>query len=140
MDIKNKRKLYYEKKKKNDPSYLDKKNEKERGRYAVWKENLTEEGKLKLQRNRLKANWKKVGFKHTEDFLIDLTYKYQNTKSCELCNQKFNNNNKCADHHHSSGAFRNICCKICNNNRAKIDYNYMKVLMELHRYFILNSY
>jgi hypothetical protein len=133
--IKEKRKLAYEKKKKEDPTYLDKKNEKEKGRYAVWKHNLTDEGKLKLQRNRLKANWKRQGFKHDEDCFEQLCFKYQSTNNCELCNKVFVND-KCADHHHSSGSFRNICCRNCNNNRAKIDYNHLKVMMELHRYFL----
>jgi len=133
--IKEKRKLTYEKKKENDPTYLNKKNEKERGRYTVWKENLTDEGKLKLQRRGLRNNWKKQGFKHDKDFIDELCIKYQNTTNCELCNKVFDND-KCADHHHSSGSFRNICCKKCNNNRAKIDYNHMRVMMELHRYFL----
>ena len=136
--IKEKRKLTYEKKKKEDPTYLDKKNEKEKGRYAVWRENLTEEGKLKLQRTRLKANWKYQGFKHDEDFLNELSIKYQKATNCELCNIEFTklgNNKKVADHHHSSGSFRNICCSSCNNNRSKIDYNHLRVMLELHRYF-----
>ena len=133
--IKEKRKLTYEKKKKDDPTYLDKRNEKVRGRYVVWKDNLTDEGKLKLHRRRLKSNWKKMGFKHDKDFIDELCIKYQNTTKCELCNKVFNND-KCADHHHSSGSFRNICCRICNNNRAKIDYNHLRVMMELHRYFL----
>jgi hypothetical protein len=134
--IKEKRKLTYERKKKDDPTYLTKKNEKERSRYTQWVDNLTDDGKLKLQRRRLKSNWKRSGFKHTEDFLQSLTIIYQNTNHCELCNEVFTKNNKCADHHHSSGTFRNICCNICNNNRAKIDYNHLKVMMELHRYLI----
>ena len=137
--IKVKRKLRYEKKKENDPTYLDKKNEKERSRYTVWKENLTDEGKLKLQRKTLKSNWKKQGFKHDEDFFNELCIKYQNTTNCELCNVEFTklgNNKKVTDHHHSSGSFRNICCSKCNNNRAKIDYNHLRVMMDLHRYFL----
>jgi len=131
--------------KKNEEDFYENKNEKERTRYAEWKQNLTEEQEIRYIKRKTKANWKRQGFKHTDEFFEELVIKYMETKNCELCNvelldkvtrhQSRINNKKVTDHHHSSGAFRNICCQKCNNNRSKIDYNYMKVLLELHRIF-----
>jgi len=140
-----KKEKYEEKKKEND--FYEKKNEKAKTRYAKWKENLTEEQEIRYIKRKLKTNWKRQGFKHTKEFFEELSIRYIETKNCEICNvellnkvtrhQSQINNKKVSDHHHSSGSFRNICCQKCNNQRSKIDNNHLRVMMELHRYFMM---
>jgi len=133
-----KRKLTYEKKKQDDPDFMNSRNERERGRYAKWKESLTDEGKHKLHRKRLKGNWVKGGFKHTEEEFEDILDRYFASDKCESCGVCFDDKHiKNADHDHNSGCFRNIVCRKCNCYRAKHDYHFLKVLLEIHRSTIL---
>jgi len=85
-------------------------------------------------------SWKRQGLKHTDNHLKEIFKRREESTKCELCNTKYTKpHDKCCDHHHSSGSFRNICCKKCNNNRGTIDRKMDKVLLELHKYFINNS-
>jgi len=78
------------------------------------------------------------GFKHTDEEFKEIFKRRQESTKCELCNTKYKNDiNKNTDHHHSSGSFRNICCNQCNIKRAVIDRKMDKVLLELHRYFLI---
>ena len=87
----------------------------------VWRSKNQE--KIKQYRNDPKnlkvhrlLNWSKRGLIHDD---VDALYKmYINSTNCEFCNVDFINDNgkqqRCLDHSHESGAFRNIICKSCN--------------------------
>ena len=94
----------------------------------------------KNQGKQLIRKWENAGFRHSKDFFDSLTKKYIDATNCELCDVKFTdkgNNKKVCDHHHSSGSFRNICCHQCNMKRLKVDNQHIRVMMELHRVFLL---
>ena len=68
---------------------------------------------------------------------------YETTHKCESCNKDMINgrgkDGKCVDHHHATGYFRHIICNSCNNFRAKQDRLHLSLLLDIHRYFFLNS-
>ena len=81
----------------------------------------TREKKLELNKEdpqRLKSlrinNWKRRGI--IGDY-NELYGKWINTTNCEGCNYIFNDSkNKCLDHDHETGLFRNVLCRNCNND------------------------
>lgn len=85
-------------------------------------------------------SWKTNGFKHTPEQFDAIYAKYKEATECELCSAPVmdggNKNRKCADHHHSSGCFRNVVCPKCNSMRFSQDKAGMYMLAELHRVFI----
>ena len=68
---------------------------------------------------------------------------YETTHKCESCNKDLTTgrgkDGKCVDHHHATGYFRHIICNSCNNFRAKQDRLHLSLLLDIHRYFFLNS-
>jgi len=126
-------------KKKQQLDFYKMKNEKERSRWKKWKENMTEEQELRYKKRRAKSNWRKTGFKHTDEQLDIIYDRYIKCKNCESCGIQFegikSKTSKTCDHCHLSGSFRNVICKECNGYRAKHDYHFLKVMLELHRYF-----
>jgi len=63
------------------------------------------------------TKWKQRGVVlpvgHTWDSLHDL---YKNTTACMVCKKVFrDSNDKCLDHCHESGAYRQVLCCSCNN-------------------------
>ena len=94
-------------------------------------DNLVEYGKEYRQKNKEKIkeynqtpsrkkskrifDWKRRGLIHDD---IDELYEYYiNTNECNVCKVVFTENNKrCMDHDHQSGAFRNVLCNKCNVN------------------------
>lgn len=62
---------------------------------------------------------------------------------CELCNVKFDleaggtsKQARCLDHHHHSGAIRNVICRFCNMSPMRnFDSKHDRMLFELQRYF-----
>ena len=84
------------------------------------------------------GDWKKNNLKMTDDEYSKIFDRWYSSVKCELCNEEYNKKNqKCMDHHHSSGSFRNICCNKCNIKLANVDRQKDKVLLELHRYMYL---
>ena len=72
----------------------------------------------KTDPNRLKSlrinNWKLRGIIGDYDELYE---KWINCTNCEACNYIFTDTcNKCLDHDHKTGLFRNILCRNCNND------------------------
>ena len=65
------------------------------------------------------SRWKNRGVVHTEQYTFDELYEaYIYCGYCEECNKPFKNNlDRCLDHDHETGNFRDIVCKKCNNYR-----------------------
>ena len=90
------------------------------------------------------SHWKARGMKCENNDFDKLTQIFNNTHKCEFCYcelelKKGNTKNrKVTDHHHASGYFRNILCNSCNIKRGEVDRKMLSVLLELHRYFMIN--
>ena len=64
-----------------------------------------------------KRNWKKRGLDMDTFYYVYPIF--LNAKNCERCGVEFEgrgSNQKCMDHCHSTGMFRNIVCRNCNVN------------------------
>ena len=86
------------------------------------------------------TSWRNAGIKGDYE---EIFHQYINQTKCYDCNVTFSNKVKgrdcrATDHQHSSGHFRHIICQGCNSSRGKIDRLRSSVLLELHRYFIMN--
>ena len=88
-------------------------------------------------------SWKMNGFKHTPEQFDAIYAKYKEATECELCSTPVvdggNKNRKCADHHHTSGCFRNIVCPMCNSMRMSQDIARSRMESELYRFFLRRS-
>lgn len=62
--------------------------------------------------------WVSRGLNHTEEELNEILKIFYNTTNCNLCDKLLTSKNcgsqKCMDHNHSTGKFRQILCKSCN--------------------------
>jgi len=94
---------------------------------------------VRLKSSRIR-HWKDYKMRY-DGTLDDLHELYVNTKECELCHFKFNEDNsknnyerKVVEHDHLSRYFRSICCQGCNMQVAKVDRKRYIVLLEIHRY------
>ena len=69
----------------------------------------------KYHKSDKKYDWKYKGL-ITDDF--DSIYnRYITSKNCEKCGAEYKRRrDRCMDHCHSTGAFRNILCRACNNS------------------------
>ena len=71
--------------------------------------NKTEQGRKSVRM----ANWRRYGVLNVND---ELYKHYLNCSNCEMCSRSFKNSyDKCLDHDHSTGEFRFILCRACNN-------------------------
>lgn len=130
------KKQYYEE---NKEKYKEHRKEKYKENKEKRKE-MSKEWRNKNKDNVLIKHWIQNGFKHTDEEFKEIFKRRQESTKCELCNAEYTSTrDKCTDHQHSSGSFRNICCSKCNNNRGVIDRKMDKVLLELNRYFFNNS-
>ena len=65
-------------------------------------------------------NWKSKGLICSEEDFEAIYEIYITARNCELCKKKFKpSRDRCMDHDHNTGKFRNICCQTCN--KKKID-------------------
>jgi hypothetical protein len=72
---------------------------------------LTDERHKKRTINR----WKRLGLIHNN--YEELYDEYMECNSCDICNNIFTNGyDRCMDHCHTSGAFRQFLCRDCNLN------------------------
>lgn len=76
------------------------------------------------------------------DALFD---RYINTDNCEICGIDTNAtygywgaDKRVCDHDHNSGYARFICCQSCNVKLGKRDNQNLKLMAEMHRYFMRN--
>ena len=70
--------------------------------------------RIKQKKNNTKSQWKKRGLIGDYD---EIYLRYDGTKVCDNCNVVLEGcckNQKCMDHDHITGEFRNILCKSCN--------------------------
>lgn len=59
-------------------------------------------------------NWKRRGL--ICDNYFELYDKYLLAESCDVCNEKFKDTtDRCMDHDHDTGLFRQFLCRRCNN-------------------------
>ncbi len=92
---------------------------KERDKETRRKRDKTEEGR----KVKTKSDWKYNGLK-MENF-EEIYKRYINTTHCDCCNVllTIDNHNtqtqKCMDHSHVSGEFRNVLCRLCNVRRGE---------------------
>jgi len=64
-------------------------------------------------KSRTISDWKKSGLVH-EDY--DVLYEtYLQTNECNVCKKEFKDSfDRCMDHDHSTGLFRQVLCRNCN--------------------------
>ena len=69
-----------------------------------------------------KKYWKWVGV--NMDNFDEFYNRYIHSSQCELCNKIYDkNSNRCLDHCHTTGKFRNVVCRTCNLNLRKQKFN-----------------
>ena len=70
--------------------------------------------------------WKSRGLIAGEHEMQIIYTRYINAEFCEICNKEFLKlNDRCMDHSHETGKFRNVCCNQCNSlkNDVKMKSN-----------------
>jgi len=73
------------------------------------------------RKHRAIYNWKKRGLIYDD---YDALYEaYIKTSECQHCNKAFKTSrDRCLDHNHTTGIFRNIVCRGCNTRDSYIKY------------------
>jgi hypothetical protein len=67
----------------------------------------------KYHKTMTKTSWKNIGL--NMDNFDEIYNKYIYATQCELCNMKFpTTRDRCMEHDHANGEFRNIVCNRCN--------------------------
>lgn len=69
-----------------------------------------------------KSNWNSKGLKFENDLAFHIIYKkYIFSAVCELCDKKYKSrNDRQMEHCHTTGKFRNICCRSCNQKKRDV--------------------
>jgi len=100
--------------------------------------------KSRLKSSRIR-HWREYNMLY-DGTMEELHELYDNTKECQLCHFKFNEDNsknnhdrKVAEHDHLSRYFRSICCQRCNMKVAAVDRKRYILLLEIHRYHNTNT-
>tara|TARA_R110002074_G_scaffold136987_1_gene281881 strand:- start:63 stop:485 length:423 start_codon:yes stop_codon:yes gene_type:complete len=66
-----------------------------------------------------KSQWKSAGL--VMDNFEEIWTRYINTDKCELCNKDFlKRSDRVMDHCHTTGKFRNVVCRACNNRKRDV--------------------
>ena len=70
----------------------------------------------KRKKYNMKGKWKSRGL--NMDHFETIYQRYINSTNCEICNKPYKSTrDRCMDHCHKTGEFRNIVCQKCNNNK-----------------------
>ena len=73
----------------------------------------------KYHKSNIKSIWKKNGL-ITDEF-EEIYKQYIYSSNCELCGNEYKTRrDRCMEHSHETGKFRNICCRICNQRKSDI--------------------
>ncbi len=73
----------------------------------------------KYHKSDMKNTWKSIGLITDEFETIYKQYIY--STNCELCGNKYKaRNDRCMEHSHETGEFRNICCRSCNQRKRDV--------------------
>jgi len=87
--------------------------------------------------------WKKNGVIFDNDF-DEIHDRYINSSQCELCDKVYKSSrDRCLDHCHTTGKFRNVVCQNCNHIRDipirvdnKLKEKYINYVVKYNRYRI----
>tara|TARA_R110002110_G_scaffold265281_1_gene481220 strand:+ start:281 stop:640 length:360 start_codon:yes stop_codon:yes gene_type:complete len=76
------------------------------------------------------SSWKSLGLKLQEGQTYDMIYeRYLNSEKCECCLKPYlEYKGKHMDHCHTTGKFRNVLCRSCNQLRGHIEKDYKLIL------------
>lgn len=70
------------------------------------------------------CQWKLKGLLETRERMEEIYWIRESSTECEKCGKEFKSpNDRCMDHCHDTGRFRNILCNSCNAKRCKISKN-----------------
>ena len=71
----------------------------------------------KYHKSNIKSIWKKNGL-ITDEF-EEIYKQYIYSSNCELCGNEYKTRrDRCMEHSHETGEFRNICCQSCNARKS----------------------
>jgi len=98
----------------NHKEYMKEYNKKNKEKYKAQRQ--TPEGK----KSKTIRNWRFLGVIETDYYTFDELYEaYIYCGHCELCDKEFPDTfDRCLDHDHKTGIFRNIVCRGCNTWRC----------------------
>tara|TARA_R110000824_G_scaffold178316_1_gene357962 strand:+ start:202 stop:630 length:429 start_codon:yes stop_codon:yes gene_type:complete len=107
----------------------------------IWRQ--TDKGKFIRNRN----HWIAGGISEPPESWEVFWETFKLKTNCYVCDIQFNLQDgarskqaRCLDHHHRSGAIRNVICRSCNLSTMRhFDRKHDAVLFELHRYFVRNE-
>ena len=106
---------------KDKDSFVAKSNHSKRSKKYYYKNKESILMKNKTEKNRIKSlrinNWKRRGLVELDGvYTFDSLYDYYlEINNCEVCDIILTTKNKCMDHCHTTGLFRWILCRNCNN-------------------------
>ena len=97
----------------------------------------------KGKKSQRKIWWESRGVVFDNDF-DEIHDRYINSSQCELCNKVYKNSlDRCLDHCHTTGKFRNVVCQSCNHIRDipirvdnKLKEKYINYIVKYNRYRI----
>jgi len=86
-------------------------NERTRERERQW----AIDNPIKAKKNQTVGSWKASGIKGDLSFIYDCAY--ITATHCWVCKTAFKSTyDRCCDHNHDTGEFRNVLCRACNNH------------------------
>jgi hypothetical protein len=75
----------------------------------------------KKHKSDTKRSWKNCGLLCTEKELEEIYQQYIYSTNCELCGEVYKSRrDRCMEHCHETGKFRNICCQRCNLRKRDV--------------------
>ena len=68
-----------------------------------------------------KKNWKGKGLICSDEEIEEIYQQYIYSTNCEICGNEYKSrSDRQMDHEHSTGKFRNVCCRSCNQRRSDV--------------------